>query len=362
MLAALLSGVSALAVAAPPDRRFAWIAAIEKSGGGKTFQLKAQTYYIDRNYNLPDGTSVIGAGSRGAGTNVVAVATKPAQTCGNFHGCGPNHVNRVGFVLGSRCRIASLHYAGIERARYPDSHPMCGGAPFQTPGCATPFCENAANASWLVGSGKPVRDSVVEDITISGGTVQNAFWMPATPGTGYCTNITARNLVVTGNCAKPGPCSPAADGSGGGGTWADGVNIHGAHRGILVEGNRISHTGDDGFAIWSKGGAETGVSFVNNSCASPRYPKTWAASCFAMYGGNQSAFVNNTCVQSGQRGALYLTGGFGGTFIANVSFVSVAGNNFSACCPLAPSACGIHGPVRAPGCAKNASASWRPLL
>ena len=30
-----------------------------------------------------------------------------------------NHVNRIGFVLGSRCRIAALHYIGIETARYP---------------------------------------------------------------------------------------------------------------------------------------------------------------------------------------------------------------------------------------------------
>jgi hypothetical protein len=128
MLAALLSGVScsALAAPAPPDRRFAWIAAIEKSGGGKTFQLKAQTYYIDRNYVLPDGTSIVGAGSGGSGggTLIVAVATRPAQKGGKFRGCGPNHVNRIGFVLGSRCRIARLHYTGIERARYPGSHPM----------------------------------------------------------------------------------------------------------------------------------------------------------------------------------------------------------------------------------------------
>ena len=126
MLAALLSGVScsALAAPAPPDPRFAWIAAIEKSDGGKTFLLKAQTYYIDRNYVLPDGTSIVGAGSGGGGTLIVAVATRPAQKGGKFRGCGPNHVNRIGFVLGSRCRIARLHYTGIERARYPGSHPM----------------------------------------------------------------------------------------------------------------------------------------------------------------------------------------------------------------------------------------------
>ena len=83
-----------------------------------------------------------------------------------------------------------------------------------------------------------------------------------------------------------------------------------------------------------------------------RYPRTWLASCFAMYGGNTSAFVNNTCIQSGQRGAIYFVQSFNGKFIQNVSFANVSGNNFSNCCPISPNheVCGIHGPVLAPGC------------
>ena len=339
-----------IATAVSLDQRFAWIKAIEDGPQDTTYQLKAQTYFIDRQYKLPNGTHIFGADPPAAST-IMAVATKPVQAGGIFHGCGLNHVNRIGFVLGSRCRIASLHYVGIERARYPDSHPMCGGAPFQTPGCATPYCENSENASWLIFGGNPVRDSVVEDITIAGGTVQNAFWMPQTPN-GYCENITVRNIVVTGSCVRTGPCEPFANGTGGGGTWADGINIHGAHRHILVEGNRIPHTGDDTFALWSKGAGMTDVIFRNNFAASMRYPRTWLASCFAMYGGNRSAFVNNTCFQSGQRGAIYFSQSFNGEFITNVSFADVAGNNFTNCCPISPghSICDIRGPVMAPGC------------
>ena len=181
-------------VASSVDPRFAWITAIEQGPQDTTYQLKAQAYFIDRQYKLPNGTQIVGAGPPGSST-VVAVATKVVHKGGIFHGCGLNHVNRIGFVLGSRCRIARLHYIGIERARYPDSHPMCGGAPFQTPGCATPYCENSNNASWLIFGGEPVQDSIVEDITIAGGTVQNGFWMPQTPK-GYCENITVRNIVV----------------------------------------------------------------------------------------------------------------------------------------------------------------------
>ena len=299
LLAALLLP-SCGAAAGAGNASFAWIAAIESGPQDTVHRLLPQTYYIDRQYLLPNGTQLVGA----AGTRIVAVATKPAQRGGRFHGCGLNHVNRIGFVLGSRCRIANLHYVGIERARYPDSHPMCGGSPFQTPGCATPYCDHSQNASWLTFGGAPVRDSIVENITIAGGTTQNAFWMPENPaGMGHCVNITARNIAVLGTCEKPGPCCPptSADGgtAGGGGTWADGVNIHGSHQHVLIEGNSIPHTGDDSFALWSKGATASDVTFRNNFAQSPRYPRSWLASCFAMYGGNQSAFLNNTCVQSG---------------------------------------------------------------
>ena len=40
------------------------------------------------------------------------------------------------------------------------------------------YCQNAANESFLIGGGEGVRDSLVEDVSIAGGTTQNGFWMP----------------------------------------------------------------------------------------------------------------------------------------------------------------------------------------
>ena len=45
-----------------------------------------------------------------------------------------------------------------------------------------------------------------------------------------------------------------------GGTYADGINIHGAHRDVLVEGCDIALTGDDCFAIWSIGALADNIS------------------------------------------------------------------------------------------------------
>lgn len=290
-----------------PDPRFAWIAAIEKHGG--IIHLEAKTYDIDRQYVLPAGTHVIGAGSGGAAgssTIIRAVPTRPVHAGGRYHGCGANAVNRQGFVLGNRTHIAHLHYVGFETARYPDSHPLCGGAPIETPGCADAYCSSKGEN---VGSGEGVSDSIVEDVTIEGGTTQNAFWMPETR-TVPCSNVTVRQVRVYGTCREPGPCK-------GSGTWADGINVHGAHHNVTIEHCTIEHSGDDAFAMWSKGDAMTDITFRGNRALHPRYPRTWLASCFAMYGGNRSSFVDNVCNGTGNRGMITFKKDFHGAFAAN---------------------------------------------
>ena len=56
------------------------------------------------------------------------------------------------------------------------------------------------------------------------------------------------------------------------GTWADGMNIHGAHENVLVRDCNIRNTGDDTYAIWSVGvpGADN-ITFVNNVGVDPWY-------------------------------------------------------------------------------------------
>eukprot|EP00039_Didymoeca_costata_P011083 m.152638 g.152638 ORF g.152638 m.152638 type:complete len:342 (-) comp15055_c0_seq17:1655-2680(-) len=307
----MLLFVTLASVIAFSDPRFAWIAAIERDGG--THALNAGEYLLDRQYILPPGTVIIGVGPT---TVLRAVPTKPAHKGGLYHGCGTNAVNRVGLVLGPQTHVANLHYVGFDTGRFPDSHPLCGGAPFETPGCATAYCsDTTATGGALYGAGG-VANVLLENITVAGGTVQNVFWMPMTRET-TCSNITVRRLTVLGNCTRggnetPGPCP-------GSGTWADGINVHGAHHGILIEGNTVEHSGDDAFAMWSGGSNETDVVFRNNSARMPRYPRSWLASCFAVYGGNDSAFVNNRCVGTGERGMIAFLGGFQSAYAPGAS-------------------------------------------
>ena len=195
-----------------------------------------------------------------------------------------------------------------------------------------------------------MSDVLVENISVAGGTVQNLFWMPMTRGAA-CVNVTVRGLSVRGNCTRGGHETPGS--CPGSGTWADGINVHGDHRGVLVESNVVEHSGDDAYAMWSGGenATETDVVFRNNSARMPRYPRTWLASCFAAYGGNRSSFVNNRCVGTGERGMIAFLGGFRSAYAPGAAF-HVEGNwQDAAAKPICGGMAFPNKVVDAPGCA-----------
>ena len=90
-----------------------------------------------------------------------------------------------------------------------------------------------------------------------------------------------------------------------------------------MEGCTIEHSGDDAFAMWSAWDTMTGIAFRDNRAVRPRYPRTWLASCFAVYGGNHSVFENNVCNGTGNRGMIFFDKNFHGAFAAGASAVVV---------------------------------------
>merc|ERR1712100_280385 len=126
---------------------------------------------------------------------------------------------------------------------------------------------------------------LMEDISIEKDTTQMGFWMPQTRGRA-CQNVTVRNLRVEGS-------------------WADGVNIHGSHSDVLIADSIIKNTGDDGLAVWSRLGDIERITFRNNSVENPRYPANsdgQTVSCFAVYGGTSTTFIDNRCIGTGSKG------------------------------------------------------------
>ena len=68
--------VPLLALAAATSPAFRWIRDIEAGPPGRKYSLNATTYLIDRQYQLPAGTEIAGAGSGGNGTVIRYVASR----------------------------------------------------------------------------------------------------------------------------------------------------------------------------------------------------------------------------------------------------------------------------------------------
>jgi hypothetical protein len=157
-----------------------------------------------------------------------------------------------------------------------------------------------------------VQNATVDDVSVEPFTYQVGFFAaPTRAGVSVTSGLTLRNYRTNG-------------------THADGINLHGAHRDIVVENCTIENSRDDGYGLWSIGTLATNITFRSNTAA-----KTSGA-CFAAYGGAFSAFQNNTASDC-PRGAVVLFGYggtnpdvhdtcFGGVF-SNTSSTLVAGNH-----------------------------------
>ena len=91
-----------------PAADFEWIRAIERGPPGRRYVLNASTYLIDRQYQLPPRTEIVGAGSdhhaasasASAGVTVIK-GVGPAYSST----CGKNAKNRKGLLLGDHTHL-----------------------------------------------------------------------------------------------------------------------------------------------------------------------------------------------------------------------------------------------------------------
>lgn len=280
--------------AADPHGDFGWIEAIESGPRGRKYVLDAKTYLIDRQYQLPPGTELRGAGTElGHRTTIKAVGT-PYNACAGTASAPGLVQGRKGLLLGDDTYVRGLHLVGMETKRLD-----CLYAMIETPGCQnsegnfpappneTGPCGPAGRhlnccGGYTGNDGHGVSNATVEDVTVEGYTTQNMFFMaPTRAGARVSRDITVRNMRVNG-------------------TWSDGVNIHGEHVNVLIEGCTVIDSGDDNFASWSIGAAQDNVTFRNNiAIRGPEAtgPDPHGAAgincCFVNFGGQLNSFIDN---------------------------------------------------------------------
>uniref|UniRef100_A0A6U6W0K9 Right handed beta helix domain-containing protein n=1 Tax=Zooxanthella nutricula TaxID=1333877 RepID=A0A6U6W0K9_9DINO len=248
------------------------------------------------------------------GTQTLFLATRGA-TDYSMHYCHAKDMvkTRVGFVLSSDVAVRDVSYQGIDTIRPNDNGALCGGAVFETKGCAENDCKVSdvnTGGSDGIGSVNVTVENVrlndyyyAEDAFKVGYAVpgnydcrtgnfsaeccfclpngvrssQVGFWTPETRNPEGTRNVVVRNMVASS-------------------TQADGINLHGRVVGAVVEGAYFQNAGDDTYAVW--GGASDPEDIVFRDCVAVNpgvLRPNWYGNCVATYGLKSVTFKGLTC-------------------------------------------------------------------
>ena len=284
-------------LAPPPaynEASFNWIRKIAAGPPNTKYALGAATYLIDAQYQLPRGTELRGAGTDPLRRTVIQAVGKPYTACAGAASNPALIQGRKGLLLGDSTYVSGLHLVGMETKRLD-----CLYAMIETPGCTnsegnfaappneTGPCGPAGRnlnccGGYTGNSGHGVTNATVEDVTVEGFTTQNMFFMaPTAEGKRVSRDVTVRNMRMNGS-------------------WADGVNIHGQHVNVMIEGCTVVDSGDDNFATWSVGAGQDNITFLN--CTAMRGPEATIPDpngaagincCFVGFGGQLTSFIDS---------------------------------------------------------------------
>jgi hypothetical protein len=92
-------------------------------------------------------------------------------------------------------------------------------------------------------------------------------------------------------------------------TYADGINLADGTSGTSIEETNVRNSGDDSLVTWSNA-ADGTYPCQNNVVQYNTVQTTWHANCFALYGGVNNRFENNTCADTANMAGVFLATDF----------------------------------------------------
>jgi hypothetical protein len=92
-------------------------------------------------------------------------------------------------------------------------------------------------------------------------------------------------------------------------TYADGINMADGTSGTSIEETNVRNSGDDSLVTWSNA-ADGTYPCQNNVVQYNTVQTTWHANCFALYGGVNNHFENNTCADTANMAGVFLATDF----------------------------------------------------
>ncbi len=295
-------GITCREHAASGQRRFAFPA-------GGVFPVVEQ-------FRLPPNTALVGAASptnpadrRVQQTDVSAhtwfVVPRADALCGSDPMCadatakgptacsGDPRTHRQGFLMASNTTLANISFQGADLGRAASEGTLCGPGAIELPGCLS----GEGCGGW--GAGATNGDGVVHNVVVQNVRLSDAVkraqvrnmhgdcntgealdadgqhvpahqvsvWVAKLPDAeaGKHTNILIDNLVSMNS-------------------RADGLNVHGAVRGLTLRNSHIENSGDDCLGVWGAGIEHMSVeNLTAANCAVTAGRQTNWGSCMGTY-------------------------------------------------------------------------------
>ncbi len=91
--------------------------------------------------------------------------------------------------------------------------------------------------------------------------------------------------------------------------FADGINLNDGTSGTTVEQTNVRNSGDDSLVTWSYAN-DGSVPCSNITFQFNTVQTVWQANCFAMYGGQNNSFQNNTCADTADKSGMFVATDF----------------------------------------------------
>ncbi len=111
-------------------------------------------------------------------------------------------------------------------------------------------------------------------------------------------------------------------------TFADGINMADGTSGTTIEQTNVRNSGDDSLISWSYA-SDGSVPCQNNVVQFNTVQTVWHASCFALYGGENNSFQNNTCADTANLSGMFIATDSGFNVIPFAGTNSIAHNTLT---------------------------------
>ncbi len=92
-------------------------------------------------------------------------------------------------------------------------------------------------------------------------------------------------------------------------TYADGINMADGTSGTTIEQTQVRNSGDDSLVTWSYS-ADGTYPCQNNVVQYNTVQNVWHANCYALYGGENNTFQNNTCADTANMAGIFIATDF----------------------------------------------------